>query len=167
MKQLKSFKQLEKSPYEEELNEALTKSIGPVFSKNGNARLDITKAGSQVVSRVSIKQKVEHETFVKVFKSSLKEIAKLSKTAQAILWYIMDYLPQDKCYVIIDNTTVMDYCGFKTRKSVRDGVVELLEKNFLTRTTVPKKFWVNPLIVFNGNRITYANEYILDEADED
>lgn len=26
--------------------------------------------------------------------------------------------------------------------------------------------WVNPLIMFNGNRITYANEYILDEAGE-
>jgi hypothetical protein len=79
----------------------------------------------------------------------------------------MDNLPQDKGYVVIDNMTVMEFCKFKNRKSVRDGVVELLEKNFLTRTTVPKKFWVNPLIVFNGNRITYANEYILDEADED
>ena len=35
-------------------------------------------------------------------------------------------------------------------------VTELLNKNFLTRTSIPKKYWINPLIVFNGNRITYA-----------
>ena len=92
---------------------------------------------------------------------------KLSKTAREVLWYIMNNIPQDRGYVLIDNGAVMDFCHFKTRKSVREAVVELLDKDILARTTINKKYWVNPLILFNGNRIVYANEYILDEADED
>jgi hypothetical protein len=116
---------------------------------------------------MALTQKVDHAQFIKIFKENLAAVMKLSKTAREVLWYVMNNIPQDRGYVIIDNASVMDFCGFKTRKSVREAVVELLSKDFLTRSTVPKKYWVNPLVLFNGNRIVYANEYILDEADED
>ena len=167
MKTLHDFPLADVSPYEIDLKSRLNECTKNRVLSFGNARVELERYQKNVSARIALTQKVDKETFIKVFKDSLKYIAQLSRTAQAVLWYIMDSLPQDRGYVVIDNMTVMDFCKFKTRKSVREGVVELLEKNFLTRTTVPKKFWVNPLVVFNGNRITYANEYILDEADED
>ena len=167
MKTIKDYEKFHQSPYKELLDEQMRTSVGPVFSKVGNTRIDAVQENGQLNARIKIRQKAEHDLFTKVFKNNIPLIMQLSRTAQTLMWYIVYSLPQDKSYVLIDNAAVMDFCHFKTRKSVRDGVVELLEKNFLTRTTVPKKFWVNPLIVFNGNRITYANEYILDEADEE
>lgn len=167
MRTIKDFERLQQSPYKEMLEEKMEKCVGPVFSKTGNTRINATQKNGQLNAIIKIRQRAEHELFTKVFRDSIPQIMELSRTAQTLMWYIIYNLPQDKGYVVIDNMTVMDFCRFKNRKSVRDGVVELLEKNFLTRTTVPKKFWVNPLIVFNGNRITYAKEYILDEADED
>lgn len=166
-KSLHSFPQADISPYEGSLKQRLNECTSNRVLSFGNSRVELERYQNNITAKIALTQKVDHEAFIKVFKESLSYIAKLSKTAQQVLVYIIDNLPKDKGYVVIDNMTVMEFCNFKHRKSVRDGVVELLEKNFLTRTTVPKKFWVNPLIVFNGNRITYANEYILDEADED
>lgn len=167
MNTLHDFPQADISPYEGSLNHRLNEMTKRRVLSFGNGRVELERYQGNITAQIALTQKVDRETFIKVFKESIKYIAKLSRTAQAVLWYIMDNLPMNKSYVVIDNMTVMEFCKFKNRKSVRDGVVELLEKNFLTRTTVPKKFWVNPLIIFNGNRITYSREYILDEADEE
>lgn len=167
MKALSDFPLADTSPYEFSLKKRLNECSSNRVLSFGNAKIELERYQNNIGARIALTQKVDHETFVKVFRDSIKYVAKLSRTAQAVLWYIMDNLPKDKGYVIIDNATVMDYCGFKTRKSVREAVIELLEKNFLTRTTLPKKYWVNPLIIFNGNRITYANQYILDDALDD
>ena len=167
MKTIKDFERFQQSPYKEMLEGKMEKCVGPVFSKTGNTRIDAVQKNGQLNATIKIRQKAEHDIFTKIFRDSIPQIMELSRTAQTLMWYIIYSLPHDKGYVVIDNMTVMDFCKFKTRKSVRDGVIELLEKNFLARTTVPKKFWVNPLVMFNGNRIVYANEYILQDATEE
>lgn len=167
MKAIQDFPMADISPYEGSLNKRLNECTKQRVLGFGNARVELERYQKNVAARLALTQKVDRETFIKVFRESLQYIAKLSRTAQAVLWYVMNNLPKDKGYVIIDNSTVMDYCAFKTRKSVRDAVIELLEKNILTKSTVHKKYWVNPLVMFNGNRITYSKEYILDEADLD
>ena len=167
MKALSDFPLADTSPYEFSLKKRLNECSSNRVLSFGNAKIELERYQNNIGARIALTQKVDYETFVKVFRDSIKYVAKLSRTAKAVLWYIMDNLPKDKGYVIIDNATVMDYCGFKTRKSVREAVIELLGKNFLTRTTLPKKYWVNPLIIFNGNRITYTNQYILDDALDD
>lgn len=167
MKMMQDFPMADISPYEGSLNARLNECTKQRVLSFGNARVELERYQHNITARMALTQKVDKETFIKVFRDSIKYIAKLTRTAQAVLWYVMDNLPKDKGYVVIDNSTVMEYCDFKTRKSVRDGVIELLEKNILTKSTVHKKYWVNPLVIFNGNRITYSNEYILDEADLD
>lgn len=167
MKAMQDFPMADISPYEGSLIKRLNECTKQRVLAFGNARVELEKTQNNIGARLALTQKVDRETFIKVFRDSLQYIAKLSRTAQAILWYVMDNLPKDKGYIIIDNSTVMEFCDFKTRKSVRDGVIELLEKNILTKSTINKKFWVNPLVMFNGNRITYAKEYILDDASID
>lgn len=167
MKTMQDFPMADISPYEGILIKRLNGCTKQKVLSFGNARVELEKYPDNITARLALTQKVDREQFTKIFREYIPYIAKLSRTAQAILWYVMDNLPKDKSYVIIDNSTVMEYCDFKTRKSVRDGVIELLDKNILTKSTVLKKYWVNPLIMFNGNRITYAKEYILDEADLD
>lgn len=167
MKNMQDFPMADVSPYEGSLKKRLNECTKNRVLSFGNARVELERYQNNVTARVALTQKVDREEFTKVFRSGIPYIAKLSKTAKSILYYIMDNLPKDKGYVIIDNSVVMEFCNFKTRKSVRDGVIELLEKNILTKSTITKKFWVNPLVMFNGNRITYAREYILDDASLD
>lgn len=166
MKTLHDFPQEDISPYESILKQRLNDCSNNRVLSFGNARVDLEKYQNNITAKIALTQKVDHEAFIKVFVDSISYITKLSKTAQAILPYIMYNMPKDRGHVIIDNATVMEMCNFKSRKSVRDAVVELLEKDFIARTTMPKVYWINPLMMFNGNRITYANEYILDEVED-
>lgn len=163
MKTMHDYPQADVSPYEGSLKKRLNECTNYKVLSFGNARIELERYQNNMDAKIALTQKVDHEAFTKVFHDSVSYILKLSKTAQSVILYIIKNMPKDRGYVVIDNTTVMSMCGFKTRKSVRDAVVELLEKNIITRTTVPKTYWVNPLILFNGNRITYAKEYILDE----
>ena len=38
-------------------------------------------------------------------------------------------------------------------------IIELLNKNILTRSSVKYKYWVNPIVMFNGDRIEFIREY--------
>ena len=36
---------------------------------------------------------------------------------------------------------------------------ELLEKKFIAEAVQPHKFWINPHLFFNGDRMTFIREY--------
>ena len=124
----------------------------------GSTTGEISTDGKTVSRRIISTMKDKKE-FIKVFRESIKTILQLSSTAQKILWYIMDNLPINKNVVVITNETCMDACGFKNRKSIRDGIIELLDKNILTRSSARYQYWVNPIVMFNGDRIEFIREY--------
>ena len=84
---------------------------------------------------------------------------KVSATGKRILKFIFDYLGVKDNKVIITTECCMKSCGFKNRKSVRDGIIELLDKNILTRSSAKYQYWVNPIVMFNGDRIEFIREY--------
>ena len=135
-----------------DVNENMGNKI--IGSTSGEISVD-----GKTVSRRIISTMKDKKEFIKVFRESIKTILQLSATAQKILWYIMDSLPINKNVVVITNDACMDTCGFKNRKSVRDGIIELLDKNILTRSSVKYKYWVNPIVMFNGDRIEFIREY--------
>lgn len=76
----------------------------------------------------------------------------------------MDNLSINSNAININMQSCVYDCGFKTRKSVYDGIIELLSKNIITRSSIAGRYWVNPLIIFNGDRIEFHNNYILQES---
>ena len=167
MKTMHDFPLADYSPYEGSLKKRLNECTSNRILSFGNANVELEQYQNNITAKLVLTQKVDHESFTKVFHDGIFYLLKLSRTAQSVVMYIIQNLPKDRGYIVLDNATVMESCKFKNRKSIRDAIIELLEKNVLTRTTVPKKYWVNPLLMFNGNRITYAKEYILDDAECD
>ena len=84
---------------------------------------------------------------------------KLSMTCKRIIKFIFDYIGIRNNAVILTTECCMKACGFKNRKSVRDGIIELLDKNILTRSSAKYQYWVNPIVMFNGDRIEFIREY--------
>lgn len=84
---------------------------------------------------------------------------KVSATGKRILKFIFEDIGIRNNTVIITTECCMKTCGFKNRKSVRDGIIELLDKNILTRSSARYQYWVNPIVMFNGDRIEFIREY--------
>ena len=163
MKKLDEYPIADIFPYQESLSSQLNDNTRSRTIYKGK---DTEFINSTEFCEVNFKKIVDRTQFIKVFKDSLKTILALSTTAQKVLWYIIDNVPKAKPFVYLDYKECMDNVGFKTRKSVYDGVIKKKKKGILTRSSNSKKYWVNPLVIFNGNRITFINDYILTQGTE-
>jgi hypothetical protein len=53
----------------------------------------------------------------------------------------------------------MNHTGYKSKKTIFTGLSELLENKFIARGNHPYKYFINPTIFFNGDRITFLKQY--------
>jgi len=60
----------------------------------------------------------------------------------------------------IDFGEAKDFTGYSANNIIRAGLSCLVEQGIIARSTNPYKYYMNPLVVFNGDRITFADSYI-------
>lgn len=157
MKALKDFPIADVYPFKDDL---LRDVCSHSKAKLVNSTTDEIDYTLQTWSKRTTYQITDRKEFVKVYRESLKTILNLSATAQKVLWYILDILPQRATCVDIVTNICQRECGFKTRHSVVNGLVELLEKGILIKSSYQMRYWVNPVILFNGDRMEFIREYV-------
>ena len=159
MYKLEDFPPMKEYPYGDLLFSNLHKNRN---LSTVNAELGSISNDGNTFTEIRTRIVKDREEFVKVFKRSIKDIMNLSTTAQKVLWYIMDNLKKEQGIVSINYNLCMEQCHFKTRKSIRDALIELLTKNIISKTVYISVFWVNPTFVFNGNRIEIKTNIVYD-----
>lgn len=103
---------------------------------------------------------MDEEKFAKVYLSQFAAFWELSKTAIRVFGYVISNLIPNKDIVYIDIQEVLKYTGYKEEKSVYKGIAELVNAGIIARSTSFVKYFINPMIFFNGDRVTYATTYI-------
>lgn len=103
---------------------------------------------------------VDEAQFVKVFTDELRILWDLSKPAMRVLTYVMSALRINQDSIMFDLADCRGYTGYKSERSIFYGLGELIENGIIARTTKPYMYFINPMIVFNGNRVTFARTYI-------
>jgi len=54
----------------------------------------------------------------------------------------------------------MEFTAYKSKANVMSGLGELLEADIIARSTESSLYFINPIVMFNGNRLTFAKSYI-------
>jgi len=103
---------------------------------------------------------VDEERFVKLFLSELGALWDLSKPALKVFSYVMNCMRMNEDSIFFDPNECMEYTGYKGKKSVFNGLAKLIEHDIIARSTIPYRYFINPMIVFNGSRVTFAKTYI-------
>ena len=109
---------------------------------------------------------VDEERFVKLFLKELGALWELSKPALRVLTYIMNAMRVNEDRIIFNFDECMKYTGYKNRQSIFNGLDQLLENGIIARSTVSYIYFINPMIVFNGSRVTFAKTYIKKQKKE-
>ncbi|PMD83725.1 RepA protein [Siphonobacter sp. BAB-5405] len=104
--------------------------------------------------------KVDEKKFAKVYLSQFEAFWDLSKTAIRVFSYIVNNLIPNKDIVYIDIQEALEHTGYKEEKSIYKGLAELVKADILARSTSHIRYFINPLIFFNGDRITFATTYV-------
>jgi hypothetical protein len=106
-------------------------------------------------------EEVDRERFVKLFLDGIKQAAGLSKTGVQIFEVVYHQIQENpgKDEIKLNPYIAQDY-GLNDR-TFRRGVRELLEKEFIYRSTSDGVFFVNIRFMFNGDRLAFVRTYHL------
>lgn len=109
---------------------------------------------------VHAKNKVDVQQYNKVYMSGLTALFGLNKTEQKVLRYIFSKLEKDKDWIYFSIKECKEQCEYSSNQIVHTAIAGLIKKEIVARTIESFKLWINPTVMFNGDRMMVINEYI-------
>ena len=103
---------------------------------------------------------VDEDKFAKLYLSNFSAFFDLKPQAVKVFGYIINQLKPDKDVFMFINEDALEYTGYKSSTSVRIGLTSLLENEIIARGRKEFLYFINPMVAFNGNRITFAKTYV-------
>lgn len=103
---------------------------------------------------------IDEDQFTKLYTKNVGALNGLSNAGIRVLNYIISIVKPNAVDVIIRRDKCMEFCGYKTLKPIYKGLAELVNAQIIARSWSEDIFFINPLVLFNGNRIVFATEWI-------
>lgn len=132
----------------------------------GHTKDILVNSDTGEVSGVSLLHRykeVDKESFVKLYIGEVSALFDLSKTGLKVFGYVLTALRVNKAEIYLHIPDLMEYCGYKQKNQVYKGLSELITNKIIAQSTRPGIWYINPTIVFNGDRIAFIKEYRLIE----
>lgn len=135
--------------------------------------MHVSEEGESVQhSGIHIVTEIDKEEFVKLYTKNMKVFFDLKPTTQKVLQVVLDAVqqsPNADCiymhWLSVDEYLKTHDLGM-SKASFHNAMNELLDKKFIAKSVEPHKFWINPHLFFNGDRMTFVREYRLRKEKE-
>jgi hypothetical protein len=139
----------------------------PVRIANGNRLMIVGRDTGEILGEGHAAffemKEVDETQFVKLYLAGIQQTTKLTAAGLKVFELVFHQMrgnPQsDK--IEMNHYLVKKYGLDMTARTYQRGMREMLEHNFLFRSTSDDVYFVNINFVFNGNRITLAKSYYL------
>ncbi|KAA4721493.1 hypothetical protein F3B30_23750 [Bacteroides fragilis] len=99
-------------------------------------------------------------TKVVLYLSNFAAFFDLSQAAIRVFGYFMTCMKPKNDLIIFNRKKCLEYTKYKTDKAVYKGLAELVKAEIIARGPADNLWFINPLIVFNGDRVTFAKTYV-------
>lgn len=132
--------------------------------KVGSARELIDTATGEVSNVNAIYQRklVDSERFAKVYLDGLGKTFGLSKTAMRVFQTVLKVCEKDTDSIWLNFMSISKQDETMPERTFYRGLQELLKNEFIAYSDIPNKFWINPHLFFNGDRVKFITEYVKD-----
>lgn len=97
--------------------------------------------------------------FRKVYVDSIAAFFDLSKPALKVFGFILAEMPTDTDSIFLNVKKCKEATGYASTKTINTGLSELMENKFIARGFQNHMYYINPTVFFNGNRVTFLNDY--------
>ena len=164
---LSNYQNNKENPFLKEAVEQIQNSIVKKYKNTaGYGEKAVLKAinpetGEMLGHTTFIRQiEVDEEQFTKVYLSQFNSFWKLKTQAIRVFGYIMTKLipKQDLFIFLLDEC--MEYTGYKSKNSIWIGLGSLVENGIIARGPSDNLYFINPMVAFNGDRVTFAKTYV-------
>ncbi len=103
---------------------------------------------------------VDEEQFTKLYLTQFQAFFNLTTAGIRVFGYIMTCMQPRKDMILFDRDECMNYTKYKGVESIYRGLTELVKAGIIARGKSDYLYFVNPLIVWNGDRARFVNEYV-------
>lgn len=103
---------------------------------------------------------VDEEQFTKFYLSNFSAFFDLKPSAYKVFGYILNQLIPNKDEFMFLLDECMEYTNYKAKSSIFQGLGQLVESGIIARGKTDFLYFINPMVAFNGNRITFAKTYV-------
>ena len=105
----------------------------------------------------AIEEKYDKEEFIKVFRAGLIGMFDLSRAAIKVFAFVASKVKPNQGFIYLEIKDCMEYTSYKSKTPIMSGLAELIEFGFIARSELHYKYYINPNMFFNGNRVTFMN----------
>lgn len=103
---------------------------------------------------------VDEEKFAKLYISQLAAFWDLNKQAIRVFSYILTVIKPKQDSFIFEMDECLKYTEYASEQSVFLGLSALIEAGIIARSNRHYKYYINPLVVFNGDRVAFTKMYV-------
>ena len=110
---------------------------------------------------------VDEEKFAKVYLSQFEAFWDLNKSAIRVFGYIMSKMRPKSDRIEFRLSECMAHTKYKSPKQIYDGLLALVKADIIARGYNEYVYFINPLVAFNGDRVSYMKTYVKRKKDAD
>jgi hypothetical protein len=107
---------------------------------------------------------VDEAQFAKVYLHQFESFWELNKSSIRVFGYLINKVKPkaDKVEFFLDEC--LEYTKYRTKKPIYDGLSDLLAAQIIARGYNENIYFINPLIFFNGDRLSFVKTYLKKRA---
>jgi hypothetical protein len=115
----------------------------------------------EILGHTAFVRQIEYEDkkFVKLYLNEFKVFFDLSKSAMKVLEYILTQIQPNSDRLIFIMKNCEEYTSL-TQPTISSALSNLCQNQVIARSETASMYFINPTILFNGNRVTFMRTYI-------
>lgn len=146
----------------EQIQNGIVKKYRNTSGTSRNAILQAVNSDGEVIGHTSFVQQIEvdEQQFTKLYLSHFSAFFDLKPSAIKVFGYVMTILlpKKDEFFFILEDC--MEFTKYKSHKSIHEGLADLLNAGIIARGRNEYFYFINPMVAFNGDRVTFAKTYV-------
>ena len=103
---------------------------------------------------------VDEEQFAKLYLNNFAAFFDLSQAAIRVFGYIMTCMKPKNDMIMFILEDCLEYTKYTSKGTVYRGLAELVKAEIIARGINENLWFINPLIVFNGDRVSFTKTYL-------
>lgn len=162
---LSNFEKNKENPFAQQAlvsigNALVSKSVKGANKDESVILKGVDENGTVLGNSVFVRNKtVDSEQFAKFFLAGFKAFFGLKPATLRVFGFILEQLQPNRDEFMFFVEDCIEATGYK-KTSVYSALGELCTAEIIARGRTEEQYYINPMVVFNGDRVTFATTYI-------
>lgn len=171
---LSFYKRNYENPFVEQAIEQINKNIVKKYktaTKTGERAIlrAFDESTGEILGHTQFIRQIEidEDKFTKIYLAQFSSFFDLKPQALRVFGYIMTKLIPKQDMFPFFVFECLQFTGYKNKKSIYDGLSDLVTNEIIARGPSDSFYFINPMVAFNGDRITFAKTYVKKKKDKE